>query len=49
MKIKTVTLRLSDGLHKALKIKMANEGRKIQDYIVELLMRDMEFKEADKE
>ena len=42
-----MTLRLSDELHKALKIKMASEERKIQDYIVELLKKDMEFEEVE--
>ena len=38
---KTVTLRLEEELHRELKIRMAQEGRTIQDYAVELIKRDM--------
>jgi predicted DNA binding CopG/RHH family protein len=40
--LKTITLRLDDELHKELKIKMAQEGTTIQDYIVNFIKKDLE-------
>lgn len=38
---KTVTLRLEEELHRDLKIKMAQEGKTIQEYIIALIKNDM--------
>ena len=40
MATRTITFRLDENLHRRLKIKMAEEDRRIQDYITELIRAD---------
>lgn len=42
MSIKTLTIRLEDDLHKAIKIKAINEGKTIQKYLEALIKADLE-------
>ena len=44
--MKTLTIRLSDELHKSLKIHVAHTGEKIQDLVIRLI--EDEIKKADK-
>lgn len=39
--MKTVTLRMEDEFHKKLKLKMVNEEKTMQDYIIELIANDI--------
>ena len=41
--IKAITIRFSDKLHKALKIKLVQEGKSIQDYVIGLIKKDLNF------
>lgn len=42
MKVKTITIRLDDELHKELKIKTINEGETIQNYVVSLIQNELQ-------
>ncbi|WP_214720685.1 toxin-antitoxin system HicB family antitoxin [Exiguobacterium sp. s192] len=39
---KTITVRISEDLHKAIKIKIAQEGVSLKDYVVSLIQKDLE-------
>jgi len=39
---RTITLRLDEELHRNLKVKMAQEDKKIQEYVAELIRKDIE-------
>jgi len=41
--IKQVTIRLSDKLHKAIKIKLLDDEISIQEYFVTLVKNDLNF------
>lgn len=45
--IKAVNIRFSDKLHKALKIHVINKEQSIQDYVISLVKKDMNFKDED--
>ncbi|MEG1185593.1 MAG: toxin-antitoxin system HicB family antitoxin [Eubacterium sp.] len=38
---KTITVRISDELHKEIKIHIAKNGKSLKDYIVELIQKDL--------
>lgn len=38
---KTMTVRISEDLHKAVKIRIAQEGISLKDYIVNLIQSDL--------
>ena len=40
--MKTVTLKFEEDFHKELKIKMAQDGTTIQEYVLALVKKDME-------
>ena len=42
--IKTLTLRVSDEFHKALKLKTVEEETSMHEYIIKLIEKDMEIK-----
>ena len=46
-KIKAVSIRFSDKLHKALKLRCIEIDKSMQDYIVELIKKDLSFKDDD--
>lgn len=39
---KTITVRISEDLHRAIKIKIAQEGVSLKDYVVSLIQKDLE-------
>lgn len=39
---KTITIRVSEDLHKAVKIQIAEQGISLKDYIVNLIQKDLE-------
>lgn len=41
---KTITIRISDDLHKKIKIKIAQKGISLKDYILKLIEQDMSEK-----
>ena len=41
---KTITIRISDDLHKMIKIKIAQQGISLKDYILKLIEQDMSEK-----
>ena len=45
--IKTISIRLSDKLHKALKFKSFETNISIQNYFVKLAKQDLDFKDED--
>jgi len=45
--IKTISIRLSDKLHKALKFKSFETNVSIQNYFVKLVKQDLNFKDED--
>lgn len=47
-KIKTVTIRLPEGLHRDLKIKIAQEGVTLQNHLLHLIQADLKKKSAKK-
>lgn len=38
---KTITIRVSEDLHKAIKIRIAEEGISLKDYVVNLIQKDL--------
>lgn len=42
---KTLTVRLSDELHKKAKLQALTEGKTLQDYVIEILVADLENKQ----
>lgn len=40
---KTLTLRIPEELHKAIKIKIAHEGISLKDYIIALVEKDLKL------
>lgn len=38
---KTITIRVSEDLHRTIKIKIANEGISLKDYVVGLIEADL--------
>lgn len=46
--MKSLTVRISDELHKQLKFKVVAEETTIQDYIVKLIKRDLDRIEQKK-
>jgi predicted DNA binding CopG/RHH family protein len=47
--IKTVTLRLSDDLHKQMKLLTVQKELTIQDYIVQLIEKDLKQYSSDEQ
>lgn len=43
---KTITIRIDEELHRKIKIKIANEGKTLKDYIVYLIKEDLNLKEG---
>lgn len=43
---KTITIRVSEELHKEIKIKIAQEGMSLKDYVLDLIEKDL--KKAEK-
>lgn len=41
MSEKTITVRVSEDLHKAIKIRIAEEGISLKDYVVQLIQKDL--------
>ena len=41
---KTITVRISEELHKKVKVKIANEGILLKDYVIELIEKDLSKK-----
>jgi predicted HicB family RNase H-like nuclease len=41
---KTITIRVSDELHKAIKIKVAKESMSLKDYVIGLIESDLKKK-----
>lgn len=44
---KTMTIRLDEDLHKKIKLKSIQEGKTVKDYILGLVLKDLE-KESNK-
>lgn len=40
-KIKSVTVRMPESVHRELKIKVASEGMKLQDYLLSMIKADL--------
>lgn len=40
-KIKSITVRMTEDLHRELKIKVAEDGITLQDYIIKLIEADL--------
>ena len=40
-KIKSVTVRMPESVHRELKIKVASEGMKLQDYLLNMIKADL--------
>ena len=40
-KIKSVTVRMPESVHRELKIKVASEGLKLQDYLLNMIKADL--------
>lgn len=45
--IKSIAIRFSDKLHKAMKLKTVSEDSTIQDYVIGLIKKDLSFKDED--
>ena len=45
--IKSITVRFSDKLHKALKYKLVEDEQSIQQYIIDLIKKDLHFNDKD--
>lgn len=45
--IKAFTLRLSDKLHKAIKYHLIEKDKSIQQYLIELIKKDLDFNDDD--
>lgn len=43
-KEKTITIRIDEELHRKIKIKIANEGVKLKEYLVDLIEKDLKIK-----
>lgn len=43
-KEKTITIRIDEELHRKIKIKIANEGKTLKDYLVDLIKEDLNIK-----
>ena len=43
-KEKTITIRIDEELHRKIKIKIANEGGKLKEYLVDLIEKDLKIK-----
>lgn len=41
MSEKTITIRISEDLHKTVKIKIAESGVTLKDYLVDLIQKDL--------
>lgn len=41
---KTITIRVDEELHRKIKIKIANEGKTLKDYLVDLVKEDLNIK-----
>lgn len=44
-KEKTITIRIDEELHRKIKIKIANEGKTLKDYLVDLIKEDLNIKD----
>lgn len=42
-KEKTITIRIDEELHRKIKIKIANEGVTLKDYLVDLIKKDLKI------
>lgn len=38
---KTITIRISEDLHKTIKIRIAKQGISLKDYLVDLIQKDL--------
>lgn len=38
---KTITIRISEDLHKTVKIRIAEQGISLKDYLVDLIQKDL--------
>lgn len=47
-KVKTITIRVSDEFHKQLKLKMAESGTTLQDYLVKFMEADLQMEAKEK-
>jgi len=45
--IKAISIRFSDKLHKAIKYKTLEEDKPIQQYIIDLIKKDLNFDDTD--
>lgn len=45
--IKALSIRFSDKLHKAIKLKTVTDGLTIQNYIINLIKKDLNFTDID--
>ena len=43
IKIKSATIRFSDKLHKAIKYKLLESEKSLQEYIIKLIKNDLKF------
>ena len=43
-KEKTIKIRIYEELHRKIKIKIANEGVKLKEYLVDLIEKDLKIK-----
>ena len=41
--IKAITIRFSDKLHKAIKYKLVEDDKSIQEYVISLIKKDLNF------
>ena len=46
--MKAITLRMTDEFHKQLKLRMVEEEKTMQDYIIGLISKDLEKKKKSK-
>lgn len=45
--IKAFTLRLSDKLHKTIKYHLIEKDKSMQQYLIELIKKDLDFRDED--
>lgn len=45
--IKSVTIRFSDVLHKKMKFKLLEEEKSVQQYLIELIKKDLNFSDNE--
>lgn len=47
MKMKALTVQIPELLHRKTKTKASSEGKKLREYIIDLIVKDNEFTEEE--